>query len=666
MIKRFIIVSLILFFISSSALLFLFIYLQSQPLPKTTIEQTTFIYSMDGQVIDDLYSGENRVYVPLSKIPKSLIEATIAIEDRKFYRHLGIDFVRIGGALIQDVKHRSKVQGASTITQQLARNLYLYLDKTWERKINEALLAIQLELQYSKDEILEMYLNQIYYGHSANGVQLAAKTYFDKDVSELNLAESAMIAGIPKGPGYYSPFINLKKAKERQKQVLQAMVSEGYITQQEANEAYQEKLVFKNPNKKNYPTIAPYFRDFIVSTLKTKYGFTEEQIFQGGLKVYTTLDSEIQKYAEEIITNYLDENNSLQVALISIEPSTGFIKAMVGGRDYSKSQYNRVFASRQPGSSFKPILYLAALENGFTPVTRLKSEPTIFTFGNNQTYQPSNFGDNYPNREIDLRYALAHSDNIYAVKTHMKIGMDKLVDMSNKLGIDKELKPYPSLALGSQEVTPFDMTKAYATIANQGKRVEPIAITKIVDSSGNVLYERKATSGVQVVSEASTFILTHLMEGVFEQGGTGFNVSDRLKRPIAGKTGTTDFDSWLIGYTPQLVTTLWTGYDDNQPLKDSDAYITKYIWADFMEKAHKSLPPQLFVVPDGITSLYICPETGKIATENCPNPRLEFFIEGTEPTEYSDYHQAEDSPESSKEPSEDPSFWNRIRYWWSN
>jgi len=668
-IKKTIIFFLALFFIISSISLFFIFYLQAQPLPKTTIEQTTFIYSQDGEVLDDLHSGIKREYVSLEKVPKDLINATIAIEDRKFYSHFGFDLVRIGGAVVQDLKHMSKVQGASTITQQLARNLYLSLEKTWTRKFKEAMLAAQLELQFSKNEILEMYLNEIYYGHSANGIQLAAKTYFNKEVSELNLAESAMLAGLPKGPKYYSPFLDMYGAKNRQKQVLNAMVRENYITDEEAKKASNTELIFKNPNETIYPTKAPYFRDYIISELKNSFGFDENLIYQGGLKIYTTLDSTMQAYAEETITQHLPKDRELQTALISIEPSTGFIKTMVGGRDYEKSQYNRTLAYRQPGSSFKPILYLAAIEQGFTPIKRYKSEPTVFTFGQGQTYQPSNFGNQYPNREVDLRYALTHSDNIYAVKTHMELGEIQLVEMSKKIGIETDLKAYPSLALGGQDVTPFEMARAYATIANQGKKITPSAILKIEDKDGNILFEKKEIEEVQVVKPTSAFILTYLMEGVFEPGGTGYYVADRLKRPIAGKTGTTDFDAWLIGYSPQIVTALWTGYDDHQALVDGDSFITKEIWADYMEKAHQKLAPQLFVVPEGIVSLYIDPQSGKIADDQCPSPRLEAFVQGTEPTEYCDIHQGEALKQPSENQSgmqDDSSFWSRVKYWWND
>lgn len=663
-IKKFFIFLLLSFLILSSLFLVLILYLQAQPLPETNINKTTFIYSMDDEVIESLHSGENRIYVPLTDIPDDLINATIAIEDRKFYSHFGFDLYRIGGAIIQDIKHMSKVQGASTITQQLAKNLYLTQEKTWTRKFKELLLAIQLELQYSKNEILEMYLNEIYFGHSINGVQVAANTFFDKDVSELSLAESSMLAGIPRGPAYYSPFIDMNGAKNRQKQVLNAMVAENYITEEEAEVAFNTELVFRDPNENTEEAYGAYFRDYIVYELKNSFGIDEEQIYQGGLKVYTTLDSKVQKVAESTINEHISDNSQLQTALISIEPSTGYIKAMVGGTDYQTSQYNRVFAKRQPGSSFKPFLYLAALENGFTAVTKYMSEPTIFTF-DNQTYQPSNYGNQYANKEVDLRYALTHSDNIYAVKTHMEIGMDKLVTTGNNLGINSELLAYPSLALGSQEVSPYEMAKAYSTIANQGNRIEPTGITKIVDANGKILYEQKEITTKQVASKEATFILTYLMEGVFEPGGTGYYVSDRLNRPIAGKTGTTDYDSWLVGYTPQLVTALWNGYDQGQMLQDGDSLITKEIWGDYMAKAHEELPPQFFTVPEGVVSIYIDSDTGMVATENCPNPRLEVFIAGTEPTEYCTAHEGE---QPIVEPSiqEDPSLWGKIKYWWNN
>jgi len=665
-IKRLFVLFLSLFFVATSSLILLVMYLNSQPLPSAEVNQTTFIYSADGQVLESLYSGENRVYIPLSEVPQSLIEATIAIEDRKFFNHLGIDPIRIGGAIIQDIKYLAKVQGASTITQQLAKNLYLTLDKTWDRKIKEAFLAIQLELQYSKNQILEMYLNEIYFGHSAYGVQVAAQTFFNKDVADLNLAESSMLAGIPNGPAYFSPFIDFTNAKKRQKKVLEAMVAENYLTQAEADQAYATELALRSTEEKIIVDKAPYFTDYIISQLQNELNLPTELIYSGGLKVYTTLDTKMQAEAEKTIAAYLPTDRPLQAALVSIDPKTGYLKTMVGGRDYSTSQFNRVFATRQPGSSFKPFLYLAALEEGFTPLTTFVSEPTVFAFGNGQSYQPTNYGDRYPNKEIDLRYALAHSDNIYAVKTHMEIGMDKLVEMSKNLGIKSELLPYPSLALGSQEVSPLEMASAYSTIANQGKYLEPTAILKVEDQEGNILYEKQEYTESQVVSPATAFILTYLMEGVFEPGGTGFYIADRLKRPIAGKTGTTDYDSWLVGFTPHLVTALWNGFDLNTPLSSADTIVTKEIWAEYMEAVHQDIPPQLFIIPDGVVNLYIDADSGKLATEECTNIRLEFFAEGSEPTEYCDLHQNETPLEAGLEVPPPTSIWSKFKFWWSN
>ncbi|WP_339060844.1 penicillin-binding protein 1A [Tepidibacillus marianensis] len=651
-----------------------FFYLQSKPLPKAEIKQTSLIFSADGKVIDSIDTGEKRIYVPLAKIPTDLIHATLAIEDRKFYNHFGFDLVRIGGAVVADIKHAAKVQGASTITQQLAKNLYLSHEKTWKRKVEEAVLTSQLELKYSKDQILEMYLNQIFYGGSAYGVQLAATTYFNKNISDLNLAESSMLAGIPKGPTYYSPFKNMDKAKSRQKQVLQAMVNEGYISQQQSDDAYQEQLVFANPNDNLFISKAPYFTQYIQNELTSQYGITEQELHSGGLKIYTTLDLSMQESAEKLIQGKFPKDRPLQAALISIDPSTGFIKTMVGGRDYHESQYNRAFAKRQAGSSFKPFVYLAALESGVTPLTEQKSEATVFLQDNGKEYTVKNFDNKYAHQDVDLRYAITRSDNIYAVKTHIDIGMDKTVEMAKKLGITSKIDPVPSLALGSYPVTPLEMTNAYATIANQGKKIAPTAIMKIEDGEGNILYEKKDIEETQVIPASEAFVMTYLMEGVFEPGGTASSVANLIKRPIAGKTGTSnDYrDLWLIGYTPQLVTTFWTGYDNDEELKKyqnyrtEESHLTKEIWAEYMEKAHQSLSPQLFSVPEGVVSLYVDPQTGKIANDHCPNPRLEVFVKGTEPKENCDIHKGNQliDPNKMKE-SDQRTIWNRMKNWWN-
>ncbi|UFJ40219.1 PBP1A family penicillin-binding protein [Brevibacillus humidisoli] len=642
------------------------LYLRSQPLPEANIKQTTTIYANGGQVLDTLHRGENRFVVPLKDISPYLAQATVSIEDRYFWQHYGFDLKRILMAVYVNLKNMDKDQGASTITAQLARNLYLTLDKTWERKIKEALLTVQLELNYSKQEILEMYLNEIYYGSSAYGAQAAAQTYFGKDAKDLTLAESAMLAGIPKGPTYYSPFNDEDRAKNRQKLVLQAMVREGYISPEQMEEAYAEQLIYTTPEERQQPVAAPYFRDYVANLVKEKYGIDEDTFIHGGLKIYTTLDYEMQKKAEQAIANHMKKANpELQTALLAIDPTTGHIQAFVGGRDYQKSQYNRVFAKRQPGSSFKAFLYMAALKEGFTPLTLMKSEPTVFTYDNGKQYAPHNFGDKYAHDFITLQEAISTSDNIYAVKTIEQISPQALVEQAKTLGITSPLQAVPSLALGTSPVSPYEMTAAYATIANLGERVKPIAITKIVDSEGNVLVEEEQEK-VQVADPVSSFLLTQMMQSVFEPKGTAYRVAHLLNRPVAGKTGSTDYDSWLVGFTPELVTTVWVGYDEGRKIDPvRDAPLAAPIWAEFTENALSDRPPTLFEMPAGVISVYVDPVSHKLATENCPNPQLEYFAQGTEPKEFCTDHLPEsDEPPKPIEPPDDQSFWQRFGGWW--
>jgi len=652
--------------VASFLILILLLYLRSQPLPETFIKQTTTIYSATGEVLDTMHRGENRVVVPLSEMSPYLIDATIAIEDRSFREHYGFDWKRLAMAAYVDVINMDKLQGASTITQQLARNLYLTLDKTWERKIKEALLAIQLELNYSKDEILEMYLNQIYYGHSAYGVQAAAQTYFGKDAKDLTLAESAMLAGIPKGPSYYSPFVDFDRAKERQKLILSAMERDGLITAEQAEKAMAEPIKLRERAKEQPAEVAPYFRDYIANLVKNKYGIDEELFVHGGLKIYTTLDPVMQKKAEEVIAQALPADNpDLQVALVAMDPQTGHIKAMVGGRDYKQSQYNRVLAKRQPGSAFKPILYLTALQNGFTPLTMMKSEPTVFTYDRDKQYIPRNFGNRYANRLINMREAIKTSDNIYAVKTIDFLTPQKVAEQAKALGINSPIAAVPSLALGTSPVSPLELNVAYGAIVNKGVRVEPIAITKIEDSQGNVLVEEK-TVKTQAADPVASALLVNLMQSVFERGGTGYRVANELNRPVAGKTGSTDVDAWLSGFTPQLVTTVWVGYDKNQLVDDvKEGYLAKKIWAQFMEHALQEQPPALFDMPAGVVPVYIDPVSGKLATEHCPNPELFYFASGTEPQEYCTDHLPSGETSPSPLPAPDSfSFWQRLGSWW--
>lgn len=661
--------------LSGAGFVIFLLFLRTQALPVTTVLQTSYILDMHGEVIDSFNSGQNRQVVPLSQISPSLINATLAIEDHRFYKHAGIDLQGLARAVYVNVKAMSKAQGASTITQQLARNLYLNHERTWKRKIREAVYALQLEMRYDKDEILEQYLNQIYYGHSTYGVQAASRLFFGKHASELSLAESALLAGVPKGPRYYSPYYDEENAKKRQKIVLQTMVNHGFITQQQADEAASEPLVFQQL-KGNEPSIAPYFTDYIKQIALDELGVSEQLLQQGGITIYTTLDLRMQKAAAEAVAEHMGEEQELQAALVAIDPRNGYIKAMIGGVDYQKNMYNRALAhTRQPGSSFKPIVYLAALAtNRFTPTTHYKSEPTLFTYDEGRkTYMPSNFNDKYAHDFIDMREAIAHSDNIYAVQTLLDVGADEVIEMARKLGIHANLQPLPSLALGSFPVSPLEMAAAFGTIANQGVRSNTTAILKIVDSQGRVVYEAKPSKS-RVVDAAYTYVLTSLMESVFEPGGTGYRVSSRMKRPVAGKTGTTDSDAWLVGFTPELSAAVWVGHDKGRTISPVESHKAAPIFADFVEKALEPVPPKIFAIPDGVISVYVDPATGKFATDACPEARLEVFVKGTEPVEYCSEHESlpsadditdEDSSKDAHRAQTKRSWWEDLKRWWN-
>lgn len=651
-----------LFLLIGCAVILLLLYLWSQPLPYTSLEGTTVLYSSEGEIIDAQYGGINRQPIVLEKIPEFIQQATIAVEDRSFYKHLGFDPKRIAGAVLTDIKAGKMVQGASTITQQLARNLYLSHEKTWDRKIKEAMISIQLELQYSKKEILEMYLNQIYYGNGAYGIQSAALAYFGKDVSQLSLAEGTLLVGIPKGPTYYEPYGHFDNAKKRQKIILNAMVEMGYLTRAEADQAYQEELHLVPKEKKKYPTVAPYFRDAVMQWVKKELNLDQDQLSHAGLKIYTTLSLDMQQKAERIIAEKLPKDRPLQVALVAMEPSTGYIRAMVGGRDYKESQYNRAYAKRQPGSTFKPFLYLTALEKGMTPLTEVESKPTVFNY-DGKYYIPSNYHDHYANDYITMLEAIKKSDNIYAVSTLMALGEEQLVERAEELGITSELKALPSIALGSYPLSPVTMVDSYATLANLGEKVEPILVERIEDRHGNLVYEAK-TKKTRVADPRHVYVLNQMLQAVFDEGGTGYRVVSLLNRPAAGKTGTTPQDAWMLGFTPQLTAGVWVGFDQNEPLSVVDAHLAAPIWAEFMESALSEEPPMIFQVPDGLVSAYIDLSTKQLATENCPQKQLLYFIPGTLPTEFCTEHPASSEKKETPPKKQKKSFWERLKEWW--
>ena len=594
---------------------------------------TSKVYDINGEIITEFYQ-EDRNPVPLSKIPSNLINATIAIEDSDFYKHKGISLRGIVRAqwenfknIILQLEKEAKPHGGSTITQQLAINTFLTREISFNRKLKDILLALQIERSFTKDEILEMYLNEIYFGHGAYGVQSAAKMYFNKNVQDLNLAESALLAGIPRGPSYYSPILNQEVSLKRRNIILNRMFKLGYISEEDMEKAKQSPLELDYNNKRD-KSIAPYFSTFILSQLLEEYG--ANVVYKGGLKIYTTLDLEMQYFAEKAL-----QESGYEGAIIAIEPQTGHIKAMVGGKDFEKSKFNRATqAYRQPGSAFKPFIYLTALDNGFTPSNIIEDSPVTFENG----WSPENYEKEFSG-PVTLREAFEQSINVVGVKLLEQVGIKKVINYTHKAGIKSELRSDLSLALGTSEITPLEIASAYATIANLGVKVDPVSIIRIEDNKSKIIKEN-ITQKKTVFKEETCYVLINLMKGVIERG-TGWNA--KIDRPAAGKTGTTnDFvDAWFIGFTPDLVTAVYIGNDDRKPLgnKMTGGVVAAPIWAKFMKNALKNNEKKDFLQPAKITKISVCKESGLLPTDSCPGTLTVTFIKGSEPTSYCTIHQ---------------------------
>jgi penicillin-binding protein 2D len=643
--------------------------------PPLVVPQSTLFFANDGTLIGESNSGQKRYWVPLKEISPDLINATVSIEDKNFYEHNGFDYKRILGAILADIKAGAKVQGASTITQQYARNLFLEHDKTWSRKLHEAFYAIRIEMNYSKEEILEGYLNTIYYGNGAYGVQAASQFYYGKNASELSLAESSMLAGVPKGPSHYSPLDSLENAEKRQGIILNSMVENGYIKKETALKTKEAPLTFVGEHPHKTVEAAPYFQDAVKNALKNQLKLDDRTIALGGLKVYTTLDLKQQQAAEKQIQETIASESEIQVGFVAMDPKNGHIRAMVGGRNYEESPFNRaVQAIRQPGSTIKPILYYAALSQGFTPSSTMRSEKTTFKFDDGRTeYSPHNFNNKYADGEITLAQALAVSDNIYAVKTHLFMGVDTLIDTVKKFGISTKMDNVPSLALGTSGVRVIDMANAYSQFANGGKKVEPTLITKVEDYNGKVIFEREHEAE-KVLDPAKAYVMTQMMTGMFDKKLNGYakvtgnSLIDDITRPYAGKSGSTETDSWMIGFTPQLVTAVWAGHDVGKPITlTAEKSYAKNIWASFMEKSLKDKPVKAFTPPkEGVIGVYVNPVNGKLASKDCPVRRFTYFVAGTEPTEYCTDHleHKEDKPAEKIQDTKDP--WYKRIFKWGN
>ena len=712
----------------------------------------TNVYAADNSLIAEFYV-ERRIVVPLERIPQKLIEAFVSAEDSRFFEHEGIDFLGILRALWKNIKARGIVQGGSTITQQVTKSLLLTPERSFSRKLKEAILAYRIEKHLSKQEILFLYLNQIYLGHGAYGVQAAAQNYFGKNVEELNLAECATLAGLPQAPSRYSPYSHPERAKERQVYVLNRMVADGYITTNEAAEALAYELKVKEREDWDIGSV-PYFSEHIRRYLEEKYG--EETLFRGGLKVYTTVDVAFQKAAqkavekglyeldkrqgyrgplkhlaaEEIETFFkdlqesgeerklekgavvkgvvvavsrqeksvsvrldgslgtlplanlewarkpdpeiaygtvkvsdptkvlkvgdvilvrlleedsktkgwilaLEQEPEVQGALLCMENSTGYVKAMVGGLDYNKSQFNRAIQSRrQPGSAFKPFTYAAALDKGYTPATIIIDSPIIYTDEEMDfKWKPKNYKEKFYGPTL-LRTALIFSRNVVTIKILRDIGIDYVIDYARRFGITSPLSRDLSLALGSSGVSLLELTNAYSVFADLGELVSPIFITKVVDRHGNIL-EEHTTQKERVLEKDTAYIMTHLLQEVVKFG-TGWRAR-ALKRPAAGKTGTTNKlqDAWFIGFTPEYVSGVWVGFDDDRTLGkfETGSRAASPIWVDFTTEILKDKPVNVFSVPENVVFAKIDPKTGMLAKAEDGNAVFEAFKEGTAPTE---------------------------------
>lgn len=621
--------------------------------PSLTKDKNTAIYSYDGHLIGYERGEENRQWISLDEVNDYFIDAVIIAEDKHFYKHKGFDFKRTLHALWKNLRSWSLKEGASTLTQQYARNLYLSHEKTWIRKIKEAFYTIRLEMFYTKDEILEGYINTIYFGHGAYGVETASKYFFNKRAKDLTLAEAAMLASIPRGPTYYSPLNDFKRAKQRQQHILSLLKNSKRISEGTYALAKREPLTFTQQNRPTHVRLGAYFHDVVRKEASELLKTDEATIRANGYKIYTTLGVSEQAQLEKTIEQTIDQTSDIQIGAMAVDQQTGAIRALVGGKDYEQSPFNRTtMAKRMPGSAIKPLLYYIALEHHYTPSTRLMSQPTSFKFADEKVYAPKNYNGHYANAPVTLAQALALSDNIYAVKTHLYLGVDKLPLYKDKFGITSDLPEIPSLALGTASVTVYEMVTAFARLASGGKDIEPYSIEKIVDQDGKTVYERRKNLSLkQILDPKKSFVMTHLLTGMFNptfndyMQVTGTSIIDKVSQQYAGKSGTTSYDRWMIGYSPSLTTGVWVGYDDHRPMeKVAETNYAKIIWADFMEAVHAKEEEQSFQIPKGIVQAKIDPETGYLATPYCPKEEIMFYEQNSEPTSYCQVHYPKDEP----------------------
>ena len=603
--------------------------------PKLDLKTSGSLYLYDNQN-ELLYQGSrSNEWANLEDINENLVNAVIAVEDKNFYDHHGFDYLRIAKAMLTNIKKKSIVQGASTISQQYIKNLYLDFDKKWGRKIEEAFLTLELEVHYDKDEILEGYLNTINYGQGNMGIVNAASFYFNKKPKDLTLEEAIVLAGIPKNPAGYNPVSNYEASINRARIVAKSMLNNGYIDEDTYNNLFKEKLEIFGQTKKNNLQMIMYYQEAVLNELSTIKEVPASLVNAGGLKIYTTLDLNEQTNLEKNILKN-KPNESVQVASVIVDPKTGAVKALTGGMNYAKSQYNRALKSkRQVGSTMKPFLYYAALENNMTMSSSFKSEETTFYLSNGKTYAPQNAGNIYASKEITMAAALALSDNIYAVKTNLFLGADKMIDVAKRTGITASLDEVASLPLGTSEINILDYATGYTTFASGGYEKDLYFIEKIEDLDGYVLYEHEDKNTL-VINPNYTYILNEMMTSTTNSAyvdyttPTALNIAGNLTHKYALKTGSTNTDYWIVGYNPDRLVMMWMGYDDNQFVDGSIRNSSKKIWATTIEQSLENIGDSWYELPKNVVAIPLDAVTGK-PTNDVNKATLYYYVKGTEP-----------------------------------
>lgn len=620
------------------------------------------------------YFTERRVLTPLDSLPPNLVRSLIATEDREFYNHWGVRWTAILRAVIVNFQERRRAQGGSTITQQLARKLFLTPERTLERKIKEWLMSIKLERSYSKNEILEMYFNINYYGAGAYGIGAASQTYFGKSPRDLDLMESAVLVGVLPAPSAYSPMRNPELARQRRNTVLRSMVAVGELDRAAYDTLVQADIVLHQPEAGAYGDYGDYFAEEVRRYVIKQYG--DDALYTEGLHIYTTLDSDLQKFAEEVVSRRLDSlrgiaeqrhgpndpvytypvfdsaqgktvrvRKKMQAAMMIMDNRSGGVLAMVGGHDYEESEFNRVTqALRQPGSAFKPFVLTAAIEAGFTPSDTILDGPVLIPIPGAPDYSPGNFDGKFEG-PVCIRYGIRESRNLVSVRLLQKLDVNRVVDLAEKMGISTKLLPYPSLAVGASEVTAWDMVAAYSCFPNRGIRTDPLVIRRITDRNGKIIEDNPTPRRQEVLPANVAYAVTNVLESVVDSG-TAASIRRRgFTRPCAGKTGTSNeyMDNWFVGFTPQFTCGVWVGYDLKTPIggyhTGTGAATALPIWTAVMQEASKGLPTEDFEVPDDVYQVTVCQDSNRRAGDHCHAVRAEVFINPSDTLEACPIHE---------------------------